>query len=89
MKETIGLVMDIWIEKGNDRLEYDEIATQEDLDQFQLIIVRISTKKTQAVIKAEQVHFEDIVIHCPDTFLKRFCKNILLYADIVKLGVDI
>ena len=31
---TIGLVMNLWIEKGNDRLEYDEIATQEDFDRW-------------------------------------------------------
>ena len=31
---SIGLVYDLWIEKGNDRLEYDQVATQEDFDRF-------------------------------------------------------
>lgn len=31
---TIGMVMDIWTEKGNDSVKYDNIATQEDFDKF-------------------------------------------------------
>ena len=31
---TIGMVMDIWTEKGNDSVTYDNIATQEDFDKF-------------------------------------------------------
>lgn len=31
---TIGLVMDIWTEKGNDGVKYKKIATQEDFDKF-------------------------------------------------------
>ena len=31
---TIGLVMDMWTEKGNDDTHYDNIATQEDFDKF-------------------------------------------------------
>lgn len=31
---SIGLVMDIWTEKGNDGAEYDKVATQEDFDLF-------------------------------------------------------
>ena len=31
---TIGMVMDIWTEKGNDRVTYDNLATQEDFDKF-------------------------------------------------------
>ena len=31
---TIGLVLDIWTEKSNDTCQYDEIATQEDFDNF-------------------------------------------------------
>ena len=31
---TIGLVMDIWTEKGNDSYKYDNVATQEDFDKF-------------------------------------------------------
>ena len=31
---SIGLVYDLWIEKGNDRLEYDQVATQDDFDRF-------------------------------------------------------
>ena len=31
---TIGMVMDIWTEKGNDSVKYDSIATQEDFDKF-------------------------------------------------------
>lgn len=27
--------MDIWTEKGNDSVRYDDLATQEDLDKFQ------------------------------------------------------
>ena len=29
---TIGLVLDIWTEKGNDSVEYATLATQEDFD---------------------------------------------------------
>ena len=32
---TIGMVMDIWTEKGNDSATYDNLATQEDFDKFQ------------------------------------------------------
>ena len=31
---TIGMVMDIWTEKGNDGATYDNVATQEDFDKF-------------------------------------------------------
>lgn len=31
---TIGMVMDIWTEKGNDSVKYDSLATQEDFDKF-------------------------------------------------------
>ena len=31
---TIGLVLDIWTEKGNDSVEYAAVATQEDFDKF-------------------------------------------------------
>lgn len=31
---TIGMVMDIWTEKGNDSVKYDQMATQEDFDKF-------------------------------------------------------
>ena len=31
---TIGMVMDIWTEKGNDGTTYDNVATQEDFDKF-------------------------------------------------------
>lgn len=31
---TIGLVMDIWTEKGNDSVSYRQIATQSDFDKF-------------------------------------------------------
>jgi hypothetical protein len=31
---TIGLVMDIWTEKGNDGTDYGYIASQEDFDAF-------------------------------------------------------
>lgn len=31
---TIGMVMDIWTEKGNDSVKYDNLATQEDFDEF-------------------------------------------------------
>ena len=31
---TIGLVMDIWTEKGNDGFEYSMVASQEDFDAF-------------------------------------------------------
>ena len=31
---TIGLVMDIWTEKGNDGVKDQKIATQEDFDKF-------------------------------------------------------
>lgn len=31
---TIGMVMDIWTEKGNDSAHYDNVATQEDFDKF-------------------------------------------------------
>lgn len=31
---TIGMVLDIWTEKGNDSAHYDRIATQEDFDKF-------------------------------------------------------
>lgn len=30
----IGLVLDLWIEKGNNDVEYDVPATQEDFDAF-------------------------------------------------------
>ena len=29
---TIGMVMDIWTEKANDSVKYDNLATQEDFD---------------------------------------------------------
>lgn len=31
---TIGMVMDIWTEKGNDSVTCDNLATQEDFDKF-------------------------------------------------------
>lgn len=31
---TIGMVMDIWTEKANDDVKYEQIATQEDFDKF-------------------------------------------------------
>lgn len=31
---TIGMVNDIWTEKGNDSVSYDNLATQEDFDRF-------------------------------------------------------
>lgn len=31
---TIGLVLDIWTEKGNDGATYHKIASQEDFDKF-------------------------------------------------------
>ena len=31
---TIGMVMDIWTEKGNYSVKYDNLATQEDFDKF-------------------------------------------------------
>lgn len=31
---TIGLVLDIWTEKGNDSEEYEYTATQDDFDSF-------------------------------------------------------
>lgn len=31
---TLGMVYEILIEKSNDEYEYDELATQEDIDNF-------------------------------------------------------
>lgn len=31
---SIGLVLDIWTEKGNDSYDYKRVATQEDFDRF-------------------------------------------------------
>lgn len=31
---TIGMVMDIWTEKANDSVKYEQIATQEDFDKW-------------------------------------------------------
>ena len=31
---TIGLILDIWTEKGNDGAHYDYVATQDDFDRF-------------------------------------------------------
>jgi len=31
---TIGLIMDMWTEKGNDSEHYDYVATQSDFDKF-------------------------------------------------------
>ena len=31
---TIGLILDMWTEKGNDSFEYRRVATQEDFDKF-------------------------------------------------------
>jgi hypothetical protein len=31
---SIGLVLDIWTEKANDRVKYRRLATQEDFDRF-------------------------------------------------------
>ena len=31
---TIGLVIDMWTEKGNDEVKYLRVATQEDFDKF-------------------------------------------------------
>ena len=32
---TVGLVLDMWTEKDNDSVKYDQLATQEDFDRFQ------------------------------------------------------
>ena len=31
---TIGLVMDMWTEKGNDSVKYQKVAGQEEFDRF-------------------------------------------------------
>lgn len=31
---TIGLVMDMWTEKGNDGVKYTQVAGQEEFDKF-------------------------------------------------------
>ncbi len=31
---TIGLVLDIWTEKGNDNVKYKKVAGQEEFDRF-------------------------------------------------------
>ena len=31
---TIGLVLDMWTEKANDDMKYEQVAQQEDLDKF-------------------------------------------------------
>ena len=31
---TIGFVLDIWTEKGNDSFNYSQVASQEDFDRF-------------------------------------------------------
>lgn len=31
---TVGLVLDMWTEKDNDNVDYDQLATQEDFDRF-------------------------------------------------------
>ncbi len=31
---TIGLVIDMWTEKGNDEVKFRRVATQEDFDKF-------------------------------------------------------
>lgn len=31
---TIGIVLDMWTEKGNDGVTYSKVATQEDFDKF-------------------------------------------------------
>ena len=31
---TVGLVIDMWTEKANDRVKYNKIATQDDFDKF-------------------------------------------------------
>ena len=31
---TIGLVLDMWMEKGNDSVTYQKVASQEDFDKF-------------------------------------------------------
>lgn len=31
---TIGLVLDMWTEKGNDSVTYQKVASQEDFDKF-------------------------------------------------------
>ena len=31
---TIGMVLDIWTEKGNDGAKYNRVASQEDFDKF-------------------------------------------------------
>ncbi len=31
---SIGLVLDIWSEKANDRVKYQQLASQEDFDKF-------------------------------------------------------
>ena len=31
---TIGLVLDMWTEKANDDMKYEQVAQQEDFDKF-------------------------------------------------------
>lgn len=31
---TVGLVIDMWMEKANDSVKYNKIATQDDFDKF-------------------------------------------------------
>lgn len=31
---SIGLILDMWTEKGNDSVQYAKVATQEDFDSF-------------------------------------------------------
>ena len=31
---TIGLILDMWTEKGNDSVTYDFVATQDDFNKF-------------------------------------------------------
>lgn len=31
---SIGMIMDMWVEKANDDIEWPELATQEDMSKF-------------------------------------------------------
>lgn len=31
---TIGIVLDMWTEKANDNMKYEQVAQQEDFDKF-------------------------------------------------------
>lgn len=31
---TVGMIMDMWVEKSNDSVEWPELANQDDMDKF-------------------------------------------------------